>query len=152
VREVLKMKVKSLFALAVLGVMSGCVSDGCLVAGCFAGQQYSAELSISKTCEEYSSMCGYNYTLTNSPLSSDYIDPELRVFVSDCDGNTIEEETIYFDTIFLGKKQTKSTYHYKSEDGFSKVNILTAESGWEWGDNIKYLKGVHGMEYNLGCS
>ena len=149
------MKLKSFLIFIVLSVVSGCTTDGCIVEGCFAGQQYSGEMLVTKKCSgrDWSSSCEYIYTLTNSPTSPNYIEPRLDVFVTDCDGNTLDERRIFFDTILRGKKQTKKVYHEKSEDERgSVINVLRADAGWESYGESKLLQGVHGLEYKWGCN
>ena len=147
------MKLRSFLILIILSAVSGCATDG--------GQQYSAQMSVTRNCERSSTIasdipplgyCYYYFKLTNSQTSSNYIEPELKVLVTDCDGNTIVEDRIIFNTILRGKYQTKQEMYKKSEDGTSLITVLLAESGWEGYGEVKLLQGVHGWEYKWGCN
>ncbi len=96
-----------------------------MVAIAFCGstfaEDYSGSLEIRKIeCSSY--RCDYTYTLTNT--SSTYINPTLELLILDCSYNTIEEDTIFFDRIFSGKRQVKRTSHLKSDDG-PIIKVLT---------------------------
>lgn len=144
---------KNLATIVLIGVLAGCVSDGGIYEESSTEQQFSGELSITKECDNWSSDCVFSYTLKNSTNIKSYIRPELRVFVTDCAGNTLDETTVYFDTIYLGREQTKTSHHPKSKDGTTRISVQMAKSGWQsYNGTTQYLNGIHGVTYNWGCN
>ena len=113
-------------------------------------EAYSGSLDITRECGKLA--CVYTYTLTNSEQSGNYIKPRFEALITDCSGNIIEEETIYFDRIMKGRYQKERRSHYQSEDGAVTIKILTAYSGWsDSRKSYKMLDGVHGWTYSWGC-
>jgi len=131
------MKIQTIFLSSVIGFLTGCAGTSGVSSPL---SPYTAELSISRDCsKEYSSYCEYSYTLTNT--NARYVDPTLDVLLVDCDNNTLEERTIFFDKILGGKRQTKKYDHPKSDNGRVKLLLLEGSSGMGY-----YFRGFNGSE------
>ena len=82
-----------------------------LLQGCAA---YNAAIDIT---QEYDGR--YNTYYATAKNTGDSIIPEgLRVYylVTDCTGNTLDEDYVVFDTILAGKHQQKRVYSSESKN------------------------------------
>ncbi len=75
-----------------------------ILGGCATTTGRSAELTITKECDEY--RCTYMATMINTGYRL-LLSPRVELLAFDCDGNTIDSHAIYYDEILGGKKQTK---------------------------------------------
>ena len=71
---------------------------------CATKTGHSAELNITRECDAYS--CTFLATMRNTGYRL-LLSPRVELLGFDCDGNTIDSYTVYYDEIFAGKKQSK---------------------------------------------
>ena len=96
----------------------------------YARDNFSGNISINLgDCT--SSYCDYLITFQSSETSPQAFEPRIEWLILDCDSNTINEATSYFDTIFPGKKQRKEVrvrFSDMFEPGGGPVSFLVEEA------------------------